>query len=123
VLDQFDTTPPERIAMANRQIRNQSVASISRRLADARTRQQLSVIDELIALLEERNLDGERRIDQVVRKWLRRLETEIGTPVPRRVLRARNTVRLHGALLDWMETARDELIRERRGRSGDADLD
>jgi hypothetical protein len=123
VLDQFDTTPPERIAMANRQIRKQSVASISRRLAEARTRQQLSVIDELIALLEERNLDGERRIDQVVRKWLRRLETEIGTPVPRRVLRARNTVRLHGALLDWMETALDELIRARRGRSGDADLD
>jgi hypothetical protein len=120
VLDQFGTTSPDRIAMANRQIRNQSVASISRRLADARTRQQLSVIDELIALLEERNLDGERRIDQVVRKWLRRLETEIGTPVPRRVLRARNTVRLHGALLDWMETALDELIPERCRLSGDS---
>lgn len=108
MLDQFDTTPPERIAMANRQIRNQTDASISRRLTEARTRQQRSVIDELIALLEERNLDGERRVDRAVRQCLRRLEAEVGLPVPQKVLRARNTARLHGALLDWMETVLDE---------------
>ncbi len=102
VLDQFGTTRPERIATANLQIRIQALASINSRLKVGRSRQRFAVIDELLAVLEERHLDGERRIDEVVCQRLRRLEALVGLPVPREVLRARNTVRLHAALLDWM---------------------
>jgi len=120
MLDQFGTRSPERIAMANWQIRNQTLASISRRLTESRIRQQRTVIDELIAVLEERNLNGERRVDWAVRQRLRRLEAEVGLRVPQKLLRARNTARLHGALLDWMETVLDELIPERCRLSGDS---
>ncbi len=118
-----DRTASDRIAKAIRHIQHQRLAALSRRLAEARTRQQVSVIDELIAILEERNLHGKRRIDRVVRNWLQRLEAEVGVPVPRKVLRARNTARLHGALLDWMETVLEELIPERGARAHDSDAD
>ena len=34
-------------------------------------------------------------------------------PLPRKAVRARNTVRLHAALLDWQETLLDALRPER----------
>ena len=62
---------------------------------------------ERINLLEERHLTGERSFDRNLRQRLYGLEHEVGVPLPRKAVRARNTVRLHAALLDWQETLLD----------------
>ncbi len=104
------------IAAANREMLAQHLATLTRRRDQARTRQQLAVIDDLIAALEERNLRGPSAVDRATRSWVRRVEEEVAVPVPRRVLRARSTARLHGALLDWMETVFEQLIPDGRNR-------
>lgn len=114
MLNHPDATLPYRYAEPNVQLRNNRLATMRRHYATMRTRQTIAVIDEVIEVLEERNLEGERRIDRGVRKLVRRLEAEVDVPLPRQVLRARNTARLHGAVLDWMETVVDQLIPERR---------
>lgn len=107
----------ERLGSANREIQDHESAADLRRTAAARTRRQLHLMDDLIGTLEERNLRGERRVDRSVRKWVRRLQEEVAVPLPRRVLRARTTARLHGALLDWMEGVFCELVPEGRNRA------
>ncbi|MDQ6846364.1 MAG: hypothetical protein M3019_02085 [Candidatus Dormibacteraeota bacterium] len=114
MLNHPDATLPYRYGEPNIQLRNNRLATMRRHYATMRTRQKIAVIDEVIEVLEERNLEGERRIDRGVRKLVRRLEAEVDVPLPRQVLRARNTARLHGAVLDWMETVVDQLIPERR---------
>jgi hypothetical protein len=107
----------ERLARANREIREQALTALGRRRADAHTRQQLDAMDHLIGALEERNLRGDRRVDRAVRRWVRGLQNEVPVPLPRRVLRARSTARLHGALLDWMELVFRELAPARQGQA------
>lgn len=104
----------ERAAGTNSPIAGQSLAAV-RRLDAHGVRRQVAVIDALLYVLEERHLSGDRRVDEVVAQWLRRLGDEVALPLPREVVRARDTIRLHGALLDWMETVLDELIPGRRG--------
>ncbi len=73
----------------------------------------LALIDAVIAVLEQRNLTGDRAVDRALRKRLRFLEAEIGSPLPRTAVRARNTARLHAVLLDWQETLLDRLMPDR----------
>lgn len=101
-----------RIAAASREIWSQGEASLRRSRDEARLRQRRALLEDLIAVLEARNLDGNRCIDRMVRGWVRRVGEEFGVPVPRNVLRARNTARLHGALLDWMEGVVDNCVPE-----------
>ncbi|MHB8718558.1 MAG: hypothetical protein ACYDAC_06670 [Candidatus Dormibacteria bacterium] len=82
--------------------------------ADAnRVRQRVTAIDSFISVLEERHLTGDRVLDRVLRQRLQHLEAEVGLPLPRKAVRARNTVRLHAALLDWQEEMLDALLPER----------
>jgi len=101
------------IAQASREVWERRMAWLRRRSVDSRVRRRINAIDSLINVLEERHLTGERRFDPVLRRRLYRLEDEIGVALPRKAVRARNTVRLHAALLDWQETLLDTLVPER----------
>ena len=103
----------DQIARAGREIWDRRIASVRRRLQGSRIRQRVTAIDSLINVLEERHLTGERNFDRNLRQRLHRLEQEVGMPLPRKAVRARNTVRLHAALLDWQETLLDSLVPER----------
>jgi hypothetical protein len=103
----------DRIARAGSEIWERRTTALRRRLRGSRMRQRVVAIDSLIAILEERHLTGERTFDRVLRQRLYRLEHEVGLPLPRKAVRARNTVRLHAALLDWQETLLDEMMPER----------
>ncbi len=62
---------------------------------------------------EERNLAGRREFDTGLRRHLHRLEDQVGLPLPHEAVRARNTARLHAALLDWQESLFDALLPKR----------
>ena len=102
-----------RIAQAGREIWQRRVDALRRRVDGRRTRERIAAVDSLISQLEERHLTGERTFDRVLRQRLYRLEEQVGMPLPRKAVRARNTVRLHAALLDWQEAMLDALIPER----------
>lgn len=101
------------IAQAGDEIWAQRAEAQRSRRDASTTRRRVAAIDALIGLLEERHLTGERTFDRVMRQRLYRLEAEVGLPLPRKAVRARNTVRLHAALLDWQETLLDTLVPER----------
>jgi hypothetical protein len=101
------------IAQAGREIWERRLDALHRRLQDSSVRQRIAAIDSLINLLEERHLTGDRTLDRVLRQRLYGLEREVGLPLPRKAVRARNTVRLHAALLDWQEMLLDQLLPER----------
>lgn len=103
------------IARASREIWERRMASLFRRREGSVMRRSLTAIDSLINVLEERHLTGERNLDRALRQRLKGLEDEIGLPLPRKAVRARHTVRLHAALLDWQETLLDALLPERLG--------
>ena len=101
------------IAQAGEEIWARRAAAERSRRDALTTRRRVAAIDALVGLLEERHLAGERTFDRVLRQRLYRLEAEVGLPLPRKAVRARNTVRLHAALLDWQETLLDTLMPER----------
>ncbi len=105
---------PDLIARAGREIWDRRIASLRRRVDGSRIRRRIRAIDSLIEQLEERHLTGERSFDRVLRQRLYSLEDEVGIPLPRKAIRARNTVRLHAALLDWQETLLDSMVPERK---------
>jgi hypothetical protein len=107
------TRDSDLIARAGREIWERRKVSLRRRLDGSAIRRRISAIDSLINLLEERHLTGERSFDRNLRQQLYGLEHEVGVPLPRKAVRARNTVRLHAALLDWQETLLDALRPER----------
>jgi hypothetical protein len=107
------TRETDLIAQAGREIWDRREAAERRRLEGASIRRRVAAIDSLVSLLEERHLAGERTFDRILRQRLHRLEQEVGLPLPRKAMRARNTVRLHAALLDWQETLLDTLLPER----------
>ncbi len=79
-----------------------------------RARVRVAAIDAMLEILELRHLAGERTFDKLTRARLRRLERVVGMPLPRKAVRARNTVRLHAALLDWQEQVLNQVAPERR---------
>ncbi len=102
------------IANAGREIWDSRTASQRQREESERVRRRMAAIDDLITVLEERHLNGERTFDRVLRQRLHHLEQEVGLPLPRKAIRARNTVRLHAALLDWQETLLDWMLPQRQ---------
>jgi hypothetical protein len=82
---------------------------MARRLETARRRPLLAV-DALVETVEEINLSGRgRQHDPLIPHRLRRLEEEIGRPVPEAVRRSRNAHQLHATLMDWQEELLDEV--------------
>ncbi|MBJ7608038.1 MAG: hypothetical protein JF887_01215 [Candidatus Dormibacteraeota bacterium] len=101
------------IGRAVREMWQRRIADVRERGARSRIRRQVAAVDALVTLLEERNLSGNRIFDRPLRQRVHQLQEEIGLPLPRNVVRARNTVRLHAALLDWQESLLDLLIPQR----------
>ena len=102
------------IAVAANQAWTARSDSLRESLEHARARRRVGAIDEMLDVLELMHLNRDRVIDRMVRLRLRRLEEEVGLPLPRQVGRARNTVRLHAALLDWQDEVLDQLVPARR---------
>lgn len=92
-------------------------AARSRQLEAQRRRERaferLHAIDAVLEQLEQRHLQDNREYDRLTRARIRSLEGRVGLPLPRKAVRARNTVRLHAALLDWQEFVLDDLVPER----------
>jgi hypothetical protein len=89
------------------------IASLRHRRDRSHLRERIAAVDQVIDVIEERHLSGERVLDRRLRMRLHHLEEEVGLPLPRKAVRARNTVRLHAALLDWQEAVLDALLPER----------
>lgn len=98
-----------RLAAAAHEIRTLQLLSDERRRAESRLRAVLVAIDDVIALLEERNLDNMTACDRAVRDRIRALKAQVGIDPPARLVRARTTLRVHGMLLDWQEELTDRL--------------
>jgi hypothetical protein len=80
-----------------------------RRIHEER-RRTLRAVDDFLTTVEEINLAGRgRQPDPLIPHRLRRLETEIGSPVPAPVRIAGTGHRLHEALMQWEEDLLDEL--------------
>jgi hypothetical protein len=80
-------------------------------------------VDALVETVEEINLSGRgRQQAPLIPHRLRRLEVEIGGPVPQAVHGARNGHKLHAALMDWQEELLDEACpaRELHGATDEA---
>jgi hypothetical protein len=104
---------PEPLARAADEAWTRRIGFLRHRGQARCTQQRVAAIDTLINTIEERHLTGDRTFDRGIRRQLRRLESEVGMALPRRAVRARNTVRLHAALLDWQEMVLDALRPER----------
>ncbi len=102
------------IAQAAREIWERRTTSQRCRVDGSSIRRRITAIDSLINILEERHLRGRRSFDRALRERIDRLEHEVGAPLPRKAIRARNTVRLHAALLDWQESLLDSHVPERQ---------
>jgi hypothetical protein len=102
------------ISAAARQTWSSRAAAAATASAHVRARRRVAAIDELLDVLELKHLSRDRAIDRMIRCRLRRLEQEVGLPLPRKAMRARNTVRLHAALLDWQDEVLDEVVPSRR---------
>ena len=109
-----------RLVMKRIPRRGIAVASQELSAARRRTRQsreseralwrRIHTIDHLLGVLEARNLDGTQGIDATIRAELDRLPRLVGLPLPCDVKLARNTRRLHAALLDWDEQVLDTFV-------------
>ena len=91
--------------VATARLRSQRLRERSRLL-----RSRMRSIDHLLDVLEARNMDGLRDIDDMIRAELDRLPRTVGVPLPCDVKLARNTRRLHAALLDWQQDVLDALV-------------
>jgi hypothetical protein len=99
--------PTGRLAVANRAIREAAgdfdVAVALRR----QSRRRIEAVDMVLEAVEQHHLAGRPRRVPPLPEWIAWLEQEGGLPVPAHILELRNTVRLHGALMDWQQELLD----------------
>jgi hypothetical protein len=69
-------------------------------------RRGIEAIDTVLEAVEQHHLAERPRRVPPLPEWIAWLEQEGGLSIPAHILGLRNTVRLHGALLDWQ----DELL-------------
>jgi hypothetical protein len=69
-------------------------------------RRGIRAIDAVLDAVERHHLARRPRFVAPLPAWIARLEREGGLSVPSHILRSRDTVQLHGALMDWQ----DELL-------------
>ena len=104
--------------MSIRKAINDMDAAHARAVESAARRQvrieQIQRLDKVIETVELRNLHRDRRVPDAMWKELAELETVLPVPAPKALWEARNTARLHDALLDWEGELLDEVIPQRR---------
>lgn len=89
-----------------------------RRAAEAARRrrlrlQQLSRLERIVEVVELRNLHRDRQVPPEMWDELQELENSLPVRAPAALWRARNTARLHDALLDWEAELLDEVAPHR----------
>ncbi len=109
-----DDVQSARLRAASVQLEEARRALRARRDAVQQARRRILVIDELLTDLEEMHLRGSQPVGPELRRRVRTVEAEAGVALPRRVLRARDTARLHSAVLDWQEQVLDATVPARR---------
>jgi hypothetical protein len=92
-----------RLADANRTIREAEASFDSTVARRRQARRGIEAIDVVLEAVEQHHLAGRPRRVPPLPEWIARLEQEGGLPIPARILGARTTVQLHGALLDWQD--------------------
>jgi hypothetical protein len=95
-----------RHAIAHQGIRDAAVSfdvTVARR---GQARRGIEAIDMVLEEVEQHHLAQRPRRIPPLPEWIAWLEQEGGLSVPARILGLKDTVRLHGALLDWQ----DELL-------------
>lgn len=81
----------------------ESARERARRRAERRReqRRQLQHLELMVERMEKRNLARDRKLSGELWEELGRLERVISVPPPASLWKARTTVHIHGALLDW----------------------
>ena len=76
--------------------------------------QQVQRLEKVVEAVELRNLHRDRQVPEAMWKELAELEHALPVPAPKSLWEARNTARLHDALLDWEAELLDRVAPQRR---------
>jgi|SRR5579884_260634 len=74
---------------------------------------QFRRLERLLENIETRNLARDRMVTEEMWQELHSLDRVLPVRAPARLWNARNTARLHGAILDWEEELLDEVAPQR----------
>jgi hypothetical protein len=102
--------PADRLAVANRAIRQAAVSFDVAVVVRRRARRGIEAVDWVLEAVEQHHLAGRPRRVPPLPEWIARLEEEGGLSVPAHILELRDTVRLHGALMDWQHQLLDAAL-------------
>ena len=88
------------------------------RAEDAKARRQLRIqhiqrLERVLDSVEHHNLQRDRQVPAAMWRQLAELEGVLPVPAPPALWQARNTARLHDALLDWEADLLDEVAPHR----------
>ena len=75
--------------------------------------QQLQRLEHLVEVVELRNLQRDRQVPETMWRELAELEVTLPVRAPKALWEARNTARLHDALLDWEAELLDQVAPQR----------
>jgi len=75
--------------------------------------QHVARLERLVEVVELRNLHRDRQVPPEMWRELQELDSSLPVRAPAAVWRARNTARLHDALLDWEAELLDEVAPHR----------
>ncbi|MBV8195637.1 MAG: hypothetical protein JOY80_08925 [Candidatus Dormibacteraeota bacterium] len=87
--------------------------ALERRSLRRRRLHQLAQLERIVEDVEVRNLQRDRQVPPEMWRELQELESALPVPAPPALWRARNTARLHDALLDWEAELLDEVAPHR----------
>ncbi|MDB5067490.1 MAG: hypothetical protein JWM18_3924 [Chloroflexi bacterium] len=115
--------PTGRLAVANRVIREAAVSFDVAAVVRRHARRGIEAVDRVLEAVEQHHLAGHPRRVPPLPEWIVRLEQEGGLSVPAHILELTNTVRLHGALMDWQRELLDAALpgRAQLARADDED--
>jgi hypothetical protein len=95
----------------------ESVRARARERAERRREQRLQLrrLELMVERMEARNLARDRKVSGELWEELSELEQRISVPPPPSLWKARTTVHVHGALLDWEGELLDHVAPHRDG--------
>ena len=93
----------------------ESAAARARERAERRREQRLQLrrLEVMVERMEARNLARDRKLSSQLWDELTELEQRLSVPAPASLWKARNTVHIHGALLDWEGDLLDHVAPQR----------
>jgi hypothetical protein len=76
--------------------------------------QQIRRLERVVEAVEMRNLHRDRQVSPAMWQELKELDDMLPVRAPEALWQARNTARLHDALLDWEAELLDRVVPQRR---------